>query len=98
MPFKFIEDAEVKEKVENAHKLVVDELSINLTNSAKTQVETAVSGLKTKNEEILNEKKLLQDIVKKFDGLDLDVIKVATDFYDKNKQTLFIHIFYSDIY
>jgi len=88
--FDFIEDAEVREKVENAHKLEVDALTIDLTNSAKTQVETAVSGLKTKNEEILGEKKALQDKMKPFDGIDLEAVKVATEFYDKNKDAEFL--------
>ncbi len=88
--FTFIEDTDIRERVENAHKLEVDELTVNLTNSAKTQVDEAVSGLKTKNAEILGEKKTLQESLKKFDGINVDTVKTATDFYEKNKDAEFL--------
>jgi len=88
--FTFIEDADLREKVENAHKLEVDELTVNMTNAAKTQVDEAVSGLKTKNAEILDEKKGLQDKLKMFDGFDVEKAKTAQDFYDKNKDAEFL--------
>ena len=88
--FDFIEDPELKEKVENAHKLEVDELTVNLTNSAKTKVDEAVSGLKSKNQEILDEKKKLQDSLKMFEGYDPEVVKTATEFYKKNKDAEFL--------
>jgi len=88
--FKFIEDADLREKVENAHKLVVDDLTVNLTNAAKTQVDDAVKGLKTKNAEILDEKKTLQESLKSFEGIDVKVAKTAMEFYDKNKDAEFL--------
>jgi hypothetical protein len=90
MPFKFIEDADLREKAESAHKIEVDSLTVNLTNASKTAVEEAVTGLKTKNAEILDEKKVLSESMKKFEGIDLDAVKVATDFYTKNKDTEFL--------
>ena len=88
--FGFIEDKDTREKVENAHKIEVDQLTIDLTNSAKTQIDEAVTGLKAKNTEILGEKKVLQESLKLFDGYDIKVIKTATDFYDKNKDAEFL--------
>ncbi len=88
--FDFIEDADIREKAENAHKLVVDELTVNMTNAAKTQVDEAVSGLKTKNAEILDEKKALDTKLKTFDGFDVEKAKTATDFYNKNKDAEFL--------
>lgn len=88
--FDFIEDKEVKEKVENAHKLVVDELTVNMTNAAKAQVDEAVIGLKTKNVELLGEKKTLKETLKTFEGIDVEEVKVATDFYKKNKDAEFL--------
>ncbi|MCP3683853.1 MAG: hypothetical protein GY861_14305 [bacterium] len=88
--FDFITDEEVREKVENAHKLVVDELTVNFTNAAKEQVDEAVLGLKNKNTELLDEKKNLKDNLKKFDGIDIEVVKTATDFYEKNKDAEFL--------
>lgn len=88
--FTFIEDADLREKVENAHKLEVDELTVNLTNASKTAVDEAVSGLKTKNAEVLNEKKTLQESLKKFEGIDVEQVKIASDFYKKNKDAEFL--------
>lgn len=88
--FDFIEDADVREKAENAHKIEVDQLTIDLTNNAKTQVEEAVGGLKTKNAELLDEKKAVDNKLKLFEGYDLKVVKEATDFYAKNKDAEFL--------
>lgn len=88
--FDFIEDADLKEKVENAHKLEVDELTVNLTNEAKVKVDEAVSGLKTKNAEILDEKKSLNEKLKAFDGIDVETAKVALKFHEENKDAEFL--------
>lgn len=88
--FDFIEDADLREKAENANKIEVDQLTIDLTNSTKTQVDEAVKGLKDKNTEILGEKKALQESLKVFDGYDPKTLKTATEFYDKNKDTEFL--------
>jgi len=88
--FKFIEDADMREKVENAHKIEVDQLTIDLTNSAKEQVDNAVTGLKTKNQELLDEKKNLATTLKKFEGYDPVKVKEASDFYEKNKDAEFL--------
>lgn len=88
--FTFIEDAGIREKVENIHKLEVDELVVNHTNSTKEEIETAVSGLKTKNSEILSEKKTLQESLKLFDGIDVEKAKEAAEFYEKNKDAEFL--------
>ena len=88
--FEFIEDADIREKAENAHKITVDQLTVDLTNSTKSQVEEAVTGLKAKNTEILTEKKTLQENLKKFEGYDPKAIKEATEFYEKNKDAEFL--------
>ncbi len=88
--FTFIEDADLREKAENANKIEVDQLTIDLTNSAKTQVEEAVGGLKTKNEELLGEKKELGIKLKGWEGFDPKTVKTATEFYEKNKDADFL--------
>lgn len=88
--FSFIEDTDLREKAENAHKIDVDQLTIDLTNANKTAVDEAVTGLKDKNAEILNEKKILSDSLKKFEGYDPTDVKTATDFYKKNKDAEFL--------
>ena len=88
--FGFIEDKDLKEKVENAHKLDVDDLTIKLTDAAKTQVEEAVTGLKDKNTELLGEKKAVDVKLKAFDGYDPKTLKISSDFYEKNKNEEFM--------
>lgn len=88
--FDFIEDTVLREKAENEHKIEVDQLTIDLTNSAKTQVEEAVTGLKTKNSELLDEKKGLDLKLKEFGDLDPRVVKTANEFYEKNKDAEFL--------
>lgn len=56
-----------------------------IADTTKSAVETAVSELKKKNSEIIGEKKKLQDMISKFDGLDLDKAKQAMDFVEKNE-------------
>ena len=88
--FSFIEDTAIREKVENAHKLEVDELTVNLKNANKVAVEDAVSGLKTKNAEILDEKKALSEAAKLFEGIDPEAAKAALEFHEKNKDAEFL--------
>lgn len=88
--FSFIEDADIREKAENAHKLEVDELTVDLTNQAKTQVEDAVTGLKNKNAELLDEKKKAQDSLKVFDGIDPEIARTAITFHEENKDAEFL--------
>jgi hypothetical protein len=88
--FSFIEDPDLREKAENVAKIKIDQLTVDLSNSAKSQIEEAVAGLKAKNTEILTEKKTLQETLKKFEGYDPKVIKEATEFYEKNKDAEFL--------
>jgi len=88
--FTFIDDEELRAKIEDANKLEVDELTVNLTNSAKTQVEEAVTGLKAKNTELIGEKKAAQEALKKFDGVDVEASKLATEFYENHKDQEFL--------
>jgi len=88
--FKFIEDDAVREKVENIHKLEVDELTVNLINKAKADQEESEKGLKAKRDELLNEKKALQETVKLFDGIDPEAAKEALEFHEKNKDAEFL--------
>lgn len=90
MPFDFIEDAEVKAKVEEEHKLEIDNITVTLKAEHKTAMEAEVSGLKTKNEELLGEKKTLSETLKTFDGIDVDVAKTAIEFHEKNKDAKFL--------
>jgi len=88
--FTFIEDKDIREKVEDLHKLEVDEVTINLTNKAKSDQEESEKGLKAKNVELLGEKKTLQEAVKLFDGIDPKAAKNALEFHEKNKDAEFL--------
>lgn len=88
--FDFIADEEVRAKVIDLHKLELDEISVNHTNDLKVKLEEAVLGLKTKNSEILNEKKILQDSLKVFEGIDVKKAKEALKFHEENKDVEFL--------
>jgi len=88
--FTFIEDSDVREKVENMHQIEIDELTVNLNNKAKSDREESETGLKAKNVEILNEKKTLQEAVKLFEGIDPEIAKEAIEFHEKNKDAEFL--------
>jgi hypothetical protein len=88
--FTFIEDSELREKVENVHKLEVDDLTVNFSNKLKSEVEDAVTGLKDKNSEILGEKKKLQEAIKAYEGLDAKAAREAMEFFEKNKDAEFL--------
>ena len=56
------------------------------TEAAATEAATAaVTDLKSKNEEILGEKKKLQDMLSKYGDLDMDEAKKAMEFLSKNE-------------
>ena len=42
--FSFIEDPDLREKAENAAKIKIDQLTVDLSNSAKSQIEEAEIG------------------------------------------------------
>lgn len=77
--FSMIEDQELKTKLEAA------------TNEAiKASVDEAVAGLKSKNEELIGEKRKIQDILKQFDGLDPVKAAEALKFLEGNEEAQLI--------
>ena len=56
MDFSFIEDKDLRAKAEEGNKAELKELNENIT----TKVEEAIVGLKSKNGELLGEKKTIQ--------------------------------------
>jgi len=88
--FTFIEDKDMREKVENLVKIEVDDLTINLTNKAKEDQEESEKGLKLKTTELLSEKKTLGESLKLFEGIDPKLAKDALEFHEKNKDAEFL--------
>ncbi|MGH0054346.1 MAG: hypothetical protein ACQ5SW_13225 [Sphaerochaetaceae bacterium] len=83
--FDFIEDESVRTKVEEAHNDQVNILKDDLNNEFQGKLDAEVTGLKSKNDELLGEKKTLQKKLKDFDGIDLEKTRTALDFFENNK-------------
>ena len=79
--FEFIEDETVREAAIKAHQEQVDALKT----SVQSQVDEAVKGLKSKNDELLAEKKKIQEKLTEFAELDdPKLAKEALDFFNKS--------------
>jgi hypothetical protein len=57
-----------------------------LSTALKESIEKETKALKDKNEEILGEKKKLQDQLKKFDGMDFDAVKKLQERMEKDEE------------
>jgi DNA-directed RNA polymerase subunit F len=80
MDFDFIEDEEVRAKAIEAHKASMDQVMISIDE----KIEEATSGLKQKNDELLNEKKQIQKTLKNFENIDPEKAREALNFLDNN--------------
>lgn len=87
MDFTFIEDEGLRKQAEDAYKSGVKSEAEKL---AQGIVEKEYTGLKSKNETLLDEVKKSKAILKKLDGLDIDAAKEAMDFLDKNEKARLI--------
>jgi len=79
MSFEFIEDLEVRAKVEEAHKTSVAKL-------VQEELDKNLSGLKSKNDELLAEKKKIQTLLKNFDNIDPEKAREALQFLENNEE------------
>lgn len=86
MPFSFITDDAIREQVVTLHNDTVTAL----TDSHKLEIDEQVTGLKSKNTELLDEKKQLQKKVKEVDGYDFDKANEALAFLENNKDAQLI--------
>jgi hypothetical protein len=86
MPFSFIEDVDLRAKAEAAHKASTEAI----TASIDAKIAEATNGLKTKNEELLDEKKKIAETLKSFDGLDVKAAKEALKFLSENEEAQLI--------
>lgn len=84
--FDFIEDPKLRESVEAAHKKAMEEAA----DKHKLALDEAVSGLKSKNAELLDEKKQVQNKLKEFEDFDMDAAKEAMEFLQNNKDAQMI--------
>lgn len=84
--FDFITDDTQREQAIEAHNKAVTELN----DTFRVQLDEEVSGLKSKNTELLDEKRNLQNSLKKYDGFDFDGAKEAMEFLQNNKDAQMI--------
>jgi hypothetical protein len=86
MSFSFIQDPEQRAKAEATHKASME----SITASIEAKVAEATTGLKTKNEELLNEKKKIADTLKNFENLDPTAAREALKFLEENEDARLI--------
>jgi hypothetical protein len=86
MPFSFIKDEALRTQVESAHNTIVTDLNDKHT----ADLDDKVSGLKSKNAELLDEKKQIQAKLKTFEDFDMEGAKEAMDFLQNNKDAQMI--------
>lgn len=80
--FDFIEDVELRAKAEEAAAVRTKELEIGL----QAKIDEAISGLRLKNEELLGEKKSIQEKLRKFSAIsDPDKAMDALKFLQENE-------------
>jgi len=86
MDFSFIEDADLRTKAETEYA------AEETTRKAETQtlIDTSILGLKTKNQELLDEKKQIQKTLKNFDDIDPEAAKEALKFLENNEDAQLI--------
>lgn len=84
--FEFIQDEELRTKVQETYDNSVKEIGDKHT----LTMDEAVSGLKSKNAELLDEKKQVQTKLKEFEDFDMDSAKEAMDFLQNNKDAQMI--------
>jgi hypothetical protein len=76
--------------LENTNKQKFDATSKEAKEAISTAVEEAISGLKSNRDDVLKEKKILADSLKKFDGLDADKIREMMNNINKSEETKLI--------
>ena len=84
--FDFIEDPELRKQAEEAHKAAMDSAG----DKHKLEMDEAVNGLKSKNAELLDEKKQVTTKLKEFEDFDMEGAKEAIDFIENNKDAQMI--------
>lgn len=75
MDFDFIEDEEQRAKAVTAYKESID----TIKGGMETQIQEAISALKQKNDDIISEKRTLQEKLDGFKDLNPDEIKIAME-------------------
>ena len=86
MNFDFITDDTVRATAETTYQAEQDASATALEVTIQTKVDDAVAGLKSKNEELLGEKKTIQQKLQDVGDLDVAKARAALEFFDKNEE------------
>lgn len=86
MNFDFIEDESIRIQAQEKYKESVSKLTADID----AKIEEATSGLKSKNEELLDEKKKIQQTLKNFENIDPEKAREALQFLDNNEDAQLI--------
>ena len=86
MEFEFIEDMEVRQKAIDAHTASVKSIEESLA----LKIDEAIKPLKTKNEELIGEKRKIQETLKNFENIDPVKAREALNFLDGNEEAQMI--------
>jgi hypothetical protein len=87
--FDFIEDEVVRTQAEEAANTAINEkvkeVEASFSQKIEVEIQKATKRLKSKNAELLDEKKKIQDTLKNFENIDPDKAKEALQFLDENE-------------
>lgn len=88
--FEHIQDEDLRKQTIEAHEAMVKETKESLLSDMDKKIEEATSGLKSKNQELLNEKKKIQETLKDFENIDPTKAKEALNFLETNAEAQMI--------
>lgn len=86
MDFSFITDEGQRTAAETAYEASITTVKAEVTTDLQKGFDEQVLGLKSKNTEILDEKKKIQDLLKGYDGLDAEAAKKALELINGNEE------------
>lgn len=88
--FQHIKDETLRKQTIEAHEAAVKETKESLLSDIDKKIEEATSGLKNKNQELLDEKKKIQETLKNFEDIDPKKAREALNFLETNTEAQLI--------
>jgi len=82
--FEYIKDDDLRKQTIEAHEATLKETKESILGDMNKKIEEATAGLKNKNQELLNEKKKIQETLKDFENIDPTKAKEALSFLETN--------------
>lgn len=88
--FAHIQDEDLRKQTIEAHETAVKETKETLLSDIDKKIQDATEGLKNKNQELLNEKKKIQESLKNFEDIDPKKAREALEFLETNTEAQLI--------